>query len=72
VSWDVSQEVHRPADRLRARVSRSQSLTTEFMRYSLIEVVDSVDLFSDEVVQSVGSARKEQAVTDPLDRLDAR
>jgi hypothetical protein len=41
------------------------------MRYSLIEVVDGVNLFSDEVVQSVGSAREEQAVTDPLDRLNA-
>lgn len=34
-------------------------------------MVDGVDLFSDEVVQSVGSAREEQAVTDPLDCLDA-
>ena len=41
------------------------------MRYSLIEMVDGVDLFSDEVVQSVGSACEEQAVTDPLDCLDA-
>lgn len=34
-------------------------------------MVDGVDLFSDEVVQSVGSACEEQAVTDPLDCLDA-
>jgi hypothetical protein len=39
--------------------------------HSLIEVVDGVDLFPNEVVQAVGSAREEQAVTDPLDRLDA-
>jgi len=34
-------------------------------------VVDRVDLLADQVVQSVGGASEQQAVSDPFDRLDA-
>jgi hypothetical protein len=45
-------------------------LNTMISHCSLIKMINGVSLVTDEVVEAIGRVRVDQAVTDPLRRLD--